>query len=158
MDNMRFRTTRLESSNKTVVGVDTAKRVFQLHWVEPSGELIDLELSRKKFLEHFASCAPCRIGMEACGGSQDWAVWYRAVVRSRLVPMVKVTKRVWKHREEILNASVLGISNALSESINSKVQWLKRLACGFRNRERFRMLIYFHLGGLDLYPRPDFHM
>jgi transposase len=27
------------------------------------------------------------------------------------------------------------------------------MACGFRNRERFRNAIYFHLGGLDLYPR-----
>ena len=52
---------------------------------------------------------------------------------------------------------MLGISNALSESIKSKVQWLKRQACGFRNQERFRMLIYFHLGGLDLYPRSLFH-
>ena len=60
-----------------MVGVDTAKRVFQLHWVEPSGELIDLKLSRKKFLEHFANRAPCRIGMEACGGSQDWARRFR---------------------------------------------------------------------------------
>jgi transposase len=29
---------------------------------------------------------------------------------------------------------------------------VKRLACGFRNRERFRTAIYFHCGGLDLYP------
>jgi hypothetical protein len=26
------------------------------------------------------------------------------------------------------------------------------MACGFRNRERFRHAILFHLGGLDLYP------
>ncbi|HUF77525.1 MAG TPA: hypothetical protein VMR44_01275 [Thermoanaerobaculia bacterium] len=30
--------------------------------------------------------------------------------------------------------------------------WLKRSARGFRNRDRFRNAIYFHLGGLDLYP------
>jgi len=24
---------------------------------------------------------------------------------------------------------------------------------GFRNKERFKTAIYFHLGGLDLYPR-----
>jgi len=28
------------------------------------------------------------------------------------------------------------------------------MACGYRNRERFRNAILFHLGGLDLYPRP----
>lgn len=60
--------------NRTVVGVDIAKRVFQLHWVElGSGELVSVQLKRAKFLEHFASRAPCLIGMEACGGSQHWA-------------------------------------------------------------------------------------
>jgi transposase len=59
---------------KTVVGVDIAKRVFQLHWVdEKTGEIISLQLKREKFLEHFAQRAPCLIGMEACGGSQHWA-------------------------------------------------------------------------------------
>ena len=33
-----------------------------------------------------------------------------------------------------------------------KIQWIKRLACGYRNRERFRNAIYVHLGGLDLHP------
>ncbi len=29
---------------------------------------------------------------------------------------------------------------------------MKRPGCGYRNRERFRNAIYFHLGGLGLYP------
>ena len=75
VDDVRFRTIRLEDSrteygDKAVVGVDTAKRVFQLHWMEPDGELADLKLSRKKFAGHFADRAPCRIGLEACGGPQ----------------------------------------------------------------------------------------
>ena len=62
------------NTSKTVVGVDIAKRVFQLHWVErETGEIVNLQLKRGKFLEHFASRAPCLIGMEACGGSQHWA-------------------------------------------------------------------------------------
>ena len=53
-------------ANRTVVGVDTAKRVFQLHWVElETGEMVDLRLSRAKFLEHFANRAACLVGMEA---------------------------------------------------------------------------------------------
>ena len=39
-----------------------------------------------------------------------------------------------------------------AESMNSKIQKIKILARGFRNRERFRQAIYFHLGGLDLSP------
>ena len=57
--------------NRTVVGVDTAKRVFQLHWSDmETGEIVDLRLTRVRFLEHFANRAPCLIGMEAYGGSQ----------------------------------------------------------------------------------------
>ena len=60
--------------NRTVVGVDIAKRVFQLHWVElGSGEIVSVQLKRAKFLEHFANRLPCLIGMEACGGAQHWA-------------------------------------------------------------------------------------
>ena len=60
--------------NRIVVGVDIAKRVFQLHWVEPdTGEIVALQLKRERFLEHFSNRSPCLIGMEACGGSQHWA-------------------------------------------------------------------------------------
>jgi transposase len=57
-----------------VVGVDIAKRVFQLHWVEAdTGEMVSVQLKRERFLEHFANRVPCLIGIEACGGSQHWA-------------------------------------------------------------------------------------
>lgn len=45
-----------------------------------------------------------------------------------------------------------GITNARSEGVNVKIQGIKRTAKGFRNRDRFRDAIYFHLGGLHLYP------
>ncbi|MBK7975727.1 MAG: transposase [Deltaproteobacteria bacterium] len=56
------------------------------------------------------------------------------------------------HQLGILNAMVHGVTNARSEGINAKIQWIKYTSRGFRNRERFRDAIYFHLGGLDLYP------
>lgn len=57
-----------------VVGVDIAKRVFQLHWIDAeTGEIMSVQLKRGKFLEHFANRARCLIGMEACGGAQHWA-------------------------------------------------------------------------------------
>ena len=59
--------------NNLVIGVDIAKRVFQLHWVEESGGIKSVQLRREKFLEHFANRAPSLVGMEACGGSQHWA-------------------------------------------------------------------------------------
>lgn len=60
--------------NDTTVGVDLAKSVFQLHWVDPvSGEIFNKQIKRAAFLEHFANRERCLIGMEACGGAQHWA-------------------------------------------------------------------------------------
>lgn len=47
-----------------------------------------------------------------------------------------------------------GISNAASESLNSKIQWVKYTARGFRNFQNFVTSIYFHCGGLNLTPSP----
>ncbi|MHB8154228.1 MAG: transposase [Bacillati bacterium] len=44
------------------------------------------------------------------------------------------------------------MTNAASESVNSKIQWVKYQAHGFRNEVRFMRAILFHVGGLDLYP------
>ncbi len=58
----------------TPVGIDIAKRVFQVHYVDAeTGEIVNRQIKRAKFLEHFVNRAPCLIGMEACGGSQHWA-------------------------------------------------------------------------------------
>jgi transposase len=55
------------------VGVDIAKQVFQVHYVDrESGEIVNKPIKRAKFLEHFANHAPCLIGMEACGGAHHW--------------------------------------------------------------------------------------
>jgi transposase len=45
------------------------------------------------------------------------------------------------------------ITNAASESINAKIQWVKYTARGYRNRQNFAHAIYFHCGGLDLAPQ-----
>ena len=56
-------------SHTTVVGVDLAKRVCQLHGVKrKTDEIKGLKLIRATCLEHVAHRAPCRIAMEACGG------------------------------------------------------------------------------------------
>jgi transposase len=62
------------NDTKTIIGVDIAKRVFQVHEVDTgTGDLRRVQVKRAKFLEYFANRAPCLIGMEACGGAQHWA-------------------------------------------------------------------------------------
>jgi transposase len=88
---------------------------------------------------------------------QIFEAWYSWAVRSRLDPIRSVARTMKKHLYGILNAIETGVTNARLEGINTVIQWLKRSARGFRNRERFRNSIYFHLGGLDLYPHALAH-
>jgi len=64
----------MNATPKTVVGVDTAKSVFQLYTIDmETGEVTCKQLKRVQFLQWFSNRAPCVVGMEACGGSQHWA-------------------------------------------------------------------------------------
>jgi transposase len=81
-----------------------------------------------------------------------WERWYSWAIRSRLPQMMKAARMVKSHMSGILNAVVAGITNARAEGINTVIQGLKKSACGYRSRLRFRNAIYFHLGGLNLYP------
>lgn len=81
-----------------------------------------------------------------------WRSWISWATRSRLEPVKKVARTVKDHLWGILNAVVTWVTNATAESLNSKIQKIKRAACGFRNKERFKDAIYFHLGGLKLHP------
>ena len=44
----------------------------------------------------------------------------------------------------------LQITNAKSEAINSKIQWIKYTARGYRNVDNFITAIYFHCGALNM--------
>jgi len=58
----------------TTFGLDLAKRVFQLHWVDvETGEIGRRQLKRAQVLEWFANRAPAVIAMEACGSAHYWA-------------------------------------------------------------------------------------
>jgi transposase len=81
-----------------------------------------------------------------------WKRWIAWAMRSKLEPMKRAARTVRAHLWGILNAVILQATNAISESTNARIQRVKKLACGFRNNERFKSAIYFHLGGLDLYP------
>jgi len=81
-----------------------------------------------------------------------WEKWLAWAVRSRLDPVKKVAKTIKEHLWGILNAIVLDVSNGPAESLNSRIKMIKVRSRGFRNKKRFANAIYFHLGGLDLYP------
>ena len=80
--------------------------------------------------------------------------WYQWAVRSRLQPMKDVAAMLKRRFENIITYLRHQITNAASESINAKIQWVKYTARGFRNKQNFINAIYFHCGGLELAPSP----
>ena len=85
--------------------------------------------------------------------AKHFAAWYFWATHSRLPPMIKAAKTLKRHLPNLLTYFTHWITNATSEGINSKIQTIKLMACGYRNREHYKTAILFHCGGLDLYPR-----
>lgn len=100
------------NTSKTVVGIDIAKRVFQLHWLDPeTGEIVSRQLKREQFLAHFADRAPCLIGMEACGGAQHWARQLVAMGHQvKLMPAKAVRPFVGGNKSDVHDARRCRIS------------------------------------------------
>jgi len=66
--------------NATTYGLDSAKNVFQLHWIESdTGEVKRRKLARAKLSDFFAQRQPGRIAMEACSGSHHWGRTFSAL-------------------------------------------------------------------------------
>jgi len=91
----------------------------------------------------------CRSRREA---EAQWRWWYGWAARARLQPVLEVARMIKRHLPNVLTYFQHRITNAMSEGIAGKIQALKRAANGFRNRDNFKIAIYFHCGGLDLYP------
>ena len=80
--------------------------------------------------------------------------WYAWAIRSRLHPVKKVAQMLKRHLPNILTYFTHRITNAALEGLNNRIAGLVKKAYGYRNRERFKTDILFHLGGLNLYPTP----
>lgn len=55
-------------------GLDLAKRVFQVHWVDmETGEIGRRQLRRDQLMTFFTNQTPALVAMEACGSAHYWA-------------------------------------------------------------------------------------
>jgi transposase len=58
----------------SVIGLDLAKNVFQVHGTDFTGEVVvRKQLKRSQLRQFFAKLEPCLIGIEACGGAHYWS-------------------------------------------------------------------------------------
>ena len=78
--------------------------------------------------------------------------WYSWAIRCRLEPVKKVARMIKKRLGYVFNYFKHRLTNGTLEGLNNRIQGLVKKAYGYRNRERFKTDIMFHLGGLDLYP------
>jgi transposase len=58
----------------SMIGLDTAKTVFQIHGVDETGRMeIRRKLRRNDLITFFEKQATCTVVMEACGAAHHWA-------------------------------------------------------------------------------------
>jgi transposase len=58
----------------SMIGIDTAKSIFQLHGVDATGEVqLKRQLRREKLIAFFEQQPRCTVVMEACGAAHHWA-------------------------------------------------------------------------------------
>lgn len=98
--------------NATTYGLDIAKNVFQVHWVDPdTGEIHRKKLSRSKVSPFFALRQPGRIVMEACGGAHFWARTLRALGHQvELLPAIEVRKKVSGNKDDAADARAIWVA------------------------------------------------
>jgi len=139
----------------------------RFHWLKNSSRVDNRDSRRKYFLSltrmNLKTARAWRI-KEAASllwnysymgvAEKNWKSLLFWISHSRLKPMITVGNTIRRYLWGILNAIELRVNNCMLEAKNNRIQRIKKIACGFRNRERFKNAILFHLGGLDLMPLP----
>jgi transposase len=111
----------------TIIGVDLAKNVFQVHGAAADGSvLFRKKLSRPQFARFMAEQPPCLVAMEACASAHHWA---REMARHghqvRLIephyvkPFLKRQKNDAADAEAIVEAALREDMKKLAGSVSS---------------------------------------
>ena len=124
----------------SVLGIDLAKRVFQLHGVDAAGrEVLRKKLSRGELLRFIVKLKPCLIAMEACGSSHYWGRELRKHGHQiKLIPAQYVKPFVRTNKSDANDAEAI-VEAALRPNIRSipiKEFEHQDMQCLHRARER----------------------
>src|SRR5712691_4329582 len=76
--------------------------------------------------------------------------WLRAAVRSKLKPFVKLARTLREHRQGILNAIRLGLSNSRLEGLASRIRLISHRSFGFHSAEPLMALIHLCCGRIRI--------
>jgi transposase len=95
--------------NITMIGLDIAKNVFQVHGVDAQGRVqVSKALRRAKVEPFFATLPPCVVGIEACGTAYHWARVLRALGHDvRLIAPAHVKAYVRRNKTDAADAAAI---------------------------------------------------
>lgn len=93
----------------SVIGLDLAKSVFQVHAISSDGEVMARrKLSRSRVLDYFGKLSPCLVGMEACATAHHWARAIRALGHEvKLMPPQYVKPYVKSQKNDMADAEAI---------------------------------------------------
>lgn len=93
----------------TMIGVDLAKNVFQIHAATMSGKvLFRKKLTRTQFQRFMAQQDPCVVVMEACGSAHHWArEMQKSGHEAKLIAPHYVSPFVKRHKNDAADAEAI---------------------------------------------------
>lgn len=92
-----------------LIGLDIAKRVFQVHGVDEAGEVMLVKrLRREAVIPFFAALPATTVAMEACATAHYWARELLALGHEvRLLPPRYVKSYVWRNKTDAADAAAI---------------------------------------------------
>ena len=96
-------------SEISMIGLDLAKNVFQVHGIDGSGSVVlRRQLRRGQVEKFFAQLAPALVGMEACGSAHHVGRWLSAMGhRVSLLPPQYVRPYVRRNKTDAADCAAL---------------------------------------------------
>jgi len=76
--------------------------------------------------------------------------WLSIALQSGIQPIQEFASMCQRHIAGLYTYFKYRITNGIIENINGTIQMLKRIARGYRNPHHLKLMIYFHLGQLNL--------